>query len=143
MATAMAPGVIPARASTERILIDPVSGIALFGYDPVCYFVDGQPRAGLETHELLWSGATWRFRSKGNLAAFQEAPDVFAPAFGGYAAEHIVDKRAVASDPTIYTIVTDRLYLFRTREGREEFLKDGRRAAAEAVWPAVKARLLP
>lgn len=144
LASATAPPTSPARAAiTERVLVDPVSGLAVFGYDPICYFIDGEPRAGLAAHELLWSGATWRFRSKGNLAAFQDAPHVFAPMFGGYAAEHIPERRMVVSDPTVYAIILARLYLFRTADGRKAFLQDNRRLAAEAAWPAVKAQLLP
>lgn len=130
-------------AQTERVLVDPVSGLAIFGYDPVCYFLDGGPRAGSERHELVWSAATWRFRSPGNLAAFEDHPEVYAPAFGGYAAERIADGRAVASDPTLHAILDDRLYLFRTAEGREDFKQAGRRAAAEAAWPTLLATLLP
>lgn len=130
-------------AYTERVMVDPISGLAIFGYDPVCYFLDGAPRAGVGQHELVWSAATWRFRSPGNLAGFQDDPDVYAPAFGGYAAEHVADGRAVESDPMLHAIVSDRLYLFRTAEGREEFMLDGHRAKAEAAWPALKASLLP
>ena len=130
-------------AQTERVLVDPVSGLAIFGYDPVCYFLDGAPRAGSQQHELVWSAATWRFRSHANLVAFQDNPDVYAPAFGGYAAEHVADGRAVASDPTLHAILSDRLFLFRTPDGREEFRRAGRRAGAEAAWPALQASLLP
>ena len=130
-------------AYTERVLVDPVSGLAIFGYDPVCYFLDNRPRAGFGQHELVWSSATWRFRSTGNLAAFQDHPEVYAPAFGGYAAEHVADRRAVESDPALYAIVGERLYLFRTAQGRDEFMQDGHRAAAEAAWPALEASLLP
>ena len=134
----------PAQAGqTERVLVDPVSGVAIFGYDPVCYFLDGTPRAGLEAHELVWAGATWRFRSPGNLAAFQDAPDVYAPAFGGYAAEYVANARAVASDPTLHAILADRLFLFRSISGRADFVTDERRQAAEAAWPALQASLLP
>ena len=28
---------------TERVYVDPVSGIAIHGFDPVAYFVEGRP----------------------------------------------------------------------------------------------------
>jgi hypothetical protein len=134
----------PARAGqTERVMVDPVSGLAIYGYDPVCYFVDGEPRAGMARHELVWSGVTWRFRSPGNLKAFLDAPEVYAPAFGGYAAEFVADSKVVTSDPTLFAIESERLYLFRSAEGRETFGEAGHRMAAEAIWPALMATLTP
>ena len=40
-------GPVPASAvTTERIVVDRHTGLAIFGYDPVAYFVDGAVREG-------------------------------------------------------------------------------------------------
>lgn len=128
---------------TERILVDQLSGLAIYGFDPVSYFIDGGPRPGRAEFELVWSGVTWRFRSEGNRAAFERDPDVYAPAFGGYDAESVPEGHAVESDPHIFAIISNRLYLFRNAEARENFQSRNMLAAAEAAWPALKATLIP
>ncbi|MFJ5489006.1 YHS domain-containing (seleno)protein, partial [Hansschlegelia beijingensis] len=75
---------------TERVVSDPASGIALYGYDPVAYFTDGRPVLGRRDIEVEWGGAAWRFESEANRAAFLSKPEAYAPRYGGY------DPRAVA-----------------------------------------------
>ena len=79
--------IVSASTTTDMIVADPLSGIAIFGFDPVAYFVEGRARAGERGHEAIWSGVAWRFCSEANRIAFLRNPDVFAPAFGGYDAE--------------------------------------------------------
>ena len=57
--------------------------MAIGGYDPVAYFLDGQPHRGVEDFQFDWARATWLFGSEGNLVAFKDRPDVYAPVFGG------------------------------------------------------------
>ncbi|AXS41752.1 hypothetical protein [Breoghania sp. L-A4] len=79
--------------NSRDILVDPMTGLALLGYDPVAYFVDRKPRRGERRYELFWSGVVWRFVNEGNMAAFEAAPEVYAPQFGGY------DPLVLASGP--------------------------------------------
>ena len=75
----------PSRATVdERIVVNSQSGLAISGFDPVAYFTDGLPNAGLPDIELSQGGAVWRFRNEGNRAAFAGHPDVYTPRFGGY-----------------------------------------------------------
>src|SRR5260221_13756807 len=71
-------------AATELVISDPLTGIALYGFDPVAYFVDGEAREGLAGFELKHAGLVWRFRNEGNRAAFAERPGGYMPRFGGY-----------------------------------------------------------
>jgi hypothetical protein len=63
-------------ASAERIVVDPNSGLAISGYDPVAYFIEGQALQGKGEFEQAFAGAVWRFRSAGNRAAFVADPDI-------------------------------------------------------------------
>ena len=65
----------PSRAATtERVVTNRHTGLAIDGFDPVAYFVDGAPSSGRADLEFRFAGATWRFRNEGNRAAFAAAP---------------------------------------------------------------------
>ncbi|PSC07104.1 hypothetical protein SLNSH_00560 [Alsobacter soli] len=129
--------------TTQRVVVDPLSGIALFGYDPVAYFVDGKPVPGSPDHEWRWSGATWRFASAANKAEFQRAPESFAPAYGGYDADAVLRRSPVAADPSVFAVRDERLFLFRSPEARDAFFATGGPAAADQIWPGLLAELSP
>jgi hypothetical protein len=130
---------------TERVFVDPVSGLAINGFDPVAYFILGRAVAGRAGHEVEWENATWRFASSGNAAAFRKDPDVYMPAFGGYDGESMLRGAPVAPDPNLFSIVLNRLVFFRSPEGRDAFLAGGAGSleAAEAKWLALKPQLAP
>lgn len=122
----------------ERVVADPASGIALYGYDPVAYFTDGKAVLGRRDVEAEWGGAAWRFVSQANRAAFLSRPDVYAPRFGGYDPAAIAEGVPAAGHPLLFRVAGERLYLFRTRETRDAFA--GPHLAATS-WPKVEAGL--
>ncbi len=145
LALAALPSVAARAGITERVFVDPVSGIAIDGFDPVAYFVEGRPKAGSAEHEAEWADAVWRFASSGNAAAFLKDPDIYMPAFGGYDGESMLRGTPVASDPSLFSIIGQRLVLFRLPEGRDAFLAGGAASMeeAEAKWAALKPQLSP
>lgn len=122
----------------EKIVADPASGIALFGYDPVAYFTDGQAVAGRRDIEAEWNGAAWRFSSHANRAAFLSAPEAYAPRFGGYDPDAVAAGVTAAGHPLLFKVKGDRLYLFRSPETREAFSDF---SGADRSWPKVQAAL--
>lgn len=134
-----------AAATTELVVVDRNSGLAIHGYDPIAYFTDGAPSLGKGEFEYRHAGAIWRFRNAGNLAAFAADPDVYMPRFGGYDPVGVGRSVAVAGDPRVWLIVGERLYLFRSAENKAIFAVDSERAvtAADAAWPAVQKTLVP
>src|ERR1700690_3030256 len=56
-------------ATTERVVANRYSGMAIEGYDPVAYFVDGRPMLGVPEFEAAQAGVAWRFRNEGNRAS--------------------------------------------------------------------------
>ncbi len=135
----------PAFALTERILVDPTTGIALYGIDPVAYFTDHARKAGVREFEGDYAGATWRFANEGNRAAFLARPDVYAPKFGGYDPIGVTQGRAVAGNPEFWLIFRERLFLFYSVENMETFRADpqGQADLAQASWPRVMRDLVP
>ncbi len=123
----------------DRYWSDSQTGLAIGGYDPLSYFVDGMPRPGKAAHELHWQGLTWRFENEGNLAAFRDAPEIYAPHFGGFSAPALLKGAAVPGNPLIWTIDNDRLYLFYSPAHKFLWQQDRDKISeqAEARWPGV------
>ena len=136
----------PLRAgTTEQIVIDRNSGLAIGGFDPVAYFVDAAGTVGNGMFEYNFGGAIWQFRNAGNRAAFIADPEVYLPRYGGYDPSAIMRGVAVPGEPRLWAIVGERLYLFATPQARELFAADPERmiAAAEQSWPSVRRALSP
>lgn len=123
----------------EPVVVNPASGLAISGFDPVAYFSRGEAVMGRAELELGWGGVVWRFVNDGNRAAFAEHPDVYAPQFGGYDPVAIGRGTSVAGHPLIWAINSDRLYLFYDDAARAEFLADPARIIQRASlkWPGV------
>ena len=66
-------------ATTEYLVVDRFSGLAISGFDPIAYFTDGAPLSGRGEFELRHAGAVWRFRNEGNRAAFAADPEIYSP----------------------------------------------------------------
>lgn len=124
-------------STTERIVVDRLTGLALSGFDPVGYFTDGQPVLGREDVEAGFGGAVWRFRNEGNRAAFMADPQVYLPRFGGYDPISVGRGVSVPGHPELWLIIGQRLYLFSTGSARDAFAAqpDAALAAAERRWP--------
>ena len=73
-----------AAALVETVVTDPISGIAIDGYDPVTYFIDGTPQLGLPDFEYQWQGVPWYFVSAANRDVFIRNPEIYAPQYGGH-----------------------------------------------------------
>ncbi len=128
-----------ARAAEPEIFTGLVPGVAVGGYDPVAYFKDGAPKDGSDAFTTEWQGVTWRFSSAENLAAFQQAPQSFAPQYGGYCA-YAVSKGATAKgEPLAWTIADGKLYLNYSEAVRETWRQDipGNIEKANGNWPGV------
>jgi hypothetical protein len=139
-------GSLPAdSATTERVVSDPRSGLAIGGYDPVAYFTDAAPLPGRAEFELTFAGVVWRFRNEGNRAAFVANPEVFMPGFGGYDPMSVARGASAPGYAELWVINEERLYLFYTDTARAAFASDPGPAleAAERAWPAVLRTLSP
>ena len=130
-------------ATTERIVVDRHTGLALYGIDPVAYFTDRKPVKGREDFEFRYAGAVWLFDNEGNRAAFAADPEVYMPRFGGYDPIGISRGLATPGYPALWVVHDERLYLFYTAEARAAFIADPAAviASAAARWSTVKSEL--
>ena len=132
-------------ATTERIVADRYSGLAISGFDPVAYFTDSAAKVGRTDLELRFEGVTWRFCNEGNRAAFAANPEIYMPRFGGYDPVAIARGASTPGHPELWLIADDRLFLFYSEAARKAFAEDPDRTRhlAERRWPELLRALTP
>jgi hypothetical protein len=121
LALPMAGGPGAHAATTERVVTNRYTGLAIGGVDPVAYFTDGKVIQGDDKFELAQAGVVWRFRNADNRAYFAADPDVYGPQFGGYDPVDVARGVAFAGNPQIWLISDNRLYLFGREQTRDAF----------------------
>jgi hypothetical protein len=133
----------PRAATTERIVVDRHTGLAIYGVDPVAYFTDRKPVVGQPGFEYRFAGVIWRFHNEGNRAAFMADPDVYMPRFGGYDPVGISRGLSTPGFPELWAVFDQRLYLFYSADARRAFIANPMSviAAAAARWPDVRSEL--
>ena len=130
-----------ARATTtERVVVNRFSGLAIEGFDPVAYFVDQHPVLGRPEYEAAEAGAVWRFHNEGNRASFVAHPEVYGPQFGGYDPTDVARGVTFAGNPRFWIISGERLYLFGMEASRDAFAADPDRYLRQAGvrWPELE-----
>lgn len=110
--------------------------VALSGYDTVAYFVEGRAVKGSPAFNSEWNGAVWWFSTQTNLRLFEEKPQKYVPAFGGYCAFAMSDGEAVVCDPEAYMIKDGKLYVMKNKDLLRIWQKDpdGYLAKAKKNW---------
>ena len=116
-------------------------GVAIDGYDPVAYFTDGKPVEGSKEFVFDWNGATWRFASAAHRELFVQAPEKYAPQYGGYCAWAVSQGYTAGIDPEAWKIENGRLFLNYSLEVQKKWAADipGNVAKGDANWPKLLA----
>jgi YHS domain-containing protein len=138
-ALAFVTAILPAQAREPEIYTGLFSSLAVGGYDPVAYFKVNKPVQGKAEFATEYKGATWRFSSAENLAAFKANPGAYAPQYGGYCAWAVSQGYTASGDPQFWKIVNGKLYLNYDRDVQTKWEKDipGFIAKADKNWPGV------
>ena len=129
----------------SALALDPINAtffgdVAIEGTDPVAYFTEGRPVEGTKAHSLEYMGATWRFASAENKAAFEADPEKYAPQYGGYCAWAVSQGYTAGIDPDAWTIVEGKLYLNYNESVMKTWLadRDALIDRADANWPGLR-----
>jgi YHS domain-containing protein len=132
-----------AEALVQTIVTDPLTGVALEGYDPVSYFTEPEPLVGKPDYEFVWQGVPWYFATAANRDEFMRHPEIYAPQYGGHCVMSL--SRGFLSDgkPRLYAIEQMKLYLFYSVANREAFFaaQDLAVAAAATNWSRLEPAL--
>ncbi|EBA12758.1 YHS domain-containing (seleno)protein [Roseobacter sp. CCS2] len=107
-------------------------GVAIHGVDPVSYFAEGEPIAGIDRHLLGWRNAIWRFASPDTMAAFERNPHRYAPRYGGFCAVTMARGGISETVPEAWAIHEGRLYLARSVYAMTAWKGDPARYVAQA-----------
>ncbi len=108
------------------------SGLALEGYDPVAYFLQGKAVVGDKQFATHWNDTKWHFSNQKNLTLFQANQEQYAPQYGGYCAYAMSYGLVVNSDPEAFYIENERLYLNYSKSVRKKWLRNYRQYISEA-----------
>jgi hypothetical protein len=111
-------------STTERVVVNRFSGLAIEGFDPVAYFTDNRAVLGLPDFEAAQAGAVWRFHNEGNRASFMAHPEIYGPQFGGYDPVDVARGVTLAGNPRFFAVTGQRLYLFGIEANRDAFAAD-------------------
>jgi len=98
--------------------------LAIKGYDPVAYFLEGRPVKGMASIAYDFDDGRYFFSSAKNRDLFSASPDRYAPQFAALCAAGLADGRTVESDPTAFVVRDGKLYLFQAAKGVERVLQD-------------------
>ena len=101
-----------------------VSKPAITGYDPVSYFVSKKAVRGSGFHTSDYNGQTYLFSSKENKEVFAKNPTKYLPQYGGWCAYGLSVGKKFYSDPTVFAIVKNKLYLNLDKEIQKKWNKD-------------------
>jgi len=128
-----------AQATEDEIYTGFFSDHAVGGYDPVAYFRQNKAVKGHKSYQWVYKDAEWLFSSAENLALFKQDPERYAPAYGGYCAWAMAQGIFASSDPKIWAIIDDRLFLNYDQEIQDLWEKDiaGFIGKADQQWPEV------
>lgn len=133
----------PAASLVTMIVTDPLTGVALEGYDPVSYFTDPDPVLGSADFEYYWGGVPWYFTSAANRDVFMRHPEIYAPQYGGHCVTSL--SRGYLSDgkPRLYVIVGMKLYFFYSVANREAFFASEEASIRDSAanWPVFAKQL--
>ncbi len=132
----LAPVAAHGASLVQTIVTDPLSGVAIDGYDAVSYFTEPEPLPGVSDYEYVWQGVPWYFASAANRDVFIRNPDIYAPQFGGHCVTRLSRGFLPDGKPRLYAIDKMRLYLFYSLANREAFLATTEltTTAANAAW---------
>ena len=110
------------------------SGLAIEGYDPVAYQTEGTARPGNTDYQVSWQNVSWNFSSPQNMAMFQAAPEKFVPQYGSYCAFAVYNGVTADTDPEVWHVADNKLYLFLEESAKTDWLAADALANSDSNW---------
>ncbi|MCC2604854.1 YHS domain-containing (seleno)protein [Planctobacterium marinum] len=116
------------------------NGVILAGHDAVAYFTDNKPVMGKAEFTAVYQGAIYRFSSAENRNTFNQNPQQYAPAYGGYCSTCTSFGKKFEVNGKAFKIVDGQLFVNKNEEIHAFWLKDvaGNIVKADNNWPEIK-----
>ena len=87
--------------------------LAIQGYDPVAYFIEGKAIKGKNDIKVSHDGVIYYFASLQNRSVFVSSPAKYEPQYGGWCAYAMgANGEKVTIDPETFKILDGKLFLF-------------------------------
>ncbi len=111
-------------ATSKKVAPKPEPAIG--GYCPVSYRLKSAPTRGKSAFSSTFNGQLYYFLDSGMKRRFDADPKQFAPQFGGLCATALGGSylKRKASDPIVFEIRADKLYLFSSERAKSVFVKN-------------------
>ncbi len=116
------------------------STVGVQGYDLVSYHTGSKPLPGNGNHVSTHNGVNYLFSSDANRKTFEENPDKYLPAYGGWCAFGVSVGQKFVADPNVWKIVDGKLYLNLDTKIQAMWNKDvsGNIMKADSNWSQIK-----
>lgn len=121
----------------------PSAGLALEGYCPVSYFTENEARPGKPEYTSTHNSVDYHFASAEAKSLFDQNPEKYIPAYGGWCAYGMAVRDKFPIDPTNFKIVDGRLMVFLRNRNVDALAlwnqndEQEQIAIAEAYWKKV------
>jgi len=91
-------------------------------------------------YDYVYDGVRYFFANARHRDLFKANPEKYAPQFGGNCANNMANGQRRESDPTVWVIIGDKLYVFAGTAGADRFRQDAQTAALKAAanWKTLK-----
>ena len=116
------------------------NGLAIDGYDPVAYFVEGKPLKGNPAISVEIDGTRYYFASTATREMFVKNPQQYAPQYGGFCAYAVSRGYTADIDPQAWAVVDGKLYLNYSKRAQRLWQEDvpGNIRKGDANWPRLR-----
>jgi YHS domain-containing protein len=115
------------------------NGVAIQGYDPVAFFTDNRPVAGMPQFQSDYHGAKYYFASVEHKTEFDKEPAKYEPQFGGFCAYGVSRGNRAPIKIEAWQIVNGRLLMQYDLDVKDKFNQDqqGTLQKADQNWPGL------
>lgn len=96
---------------TPETIVNSPNGLAIQGFDPVAYHSYGKATQGSVRHQLEYQGIVYRFATASSRTVFEQEPERYLPAYGGYCAYAMSNGDIVDINPRNWSVIDGQLYL--------------------------------
>jgi YHS domain-containing protein len=116
------------------------TGYVIRGYDPVAYFIKGQPIPGRSDLEVEYEGGKYLFSAVANRDEFEANPAKYVPQYGGFCAYGVAVGKKFDIDPSSWRIVDGKLYFNLNPVILEKWSADVKEYIhkSEKNWPQIR-----
>jgi YHS domain-containing protein len=116
------------------------NGVMLHGYDPVAYFTQDDAVKGDPAITAEHDGVTYHFSSHETRDMFEAEPAKYVPAFGGFCAMGTAMGVKIDTNPELFRVVDNRLFLNVAEAPQQKWLSDvaGHIEQADEKWTEIR-----